>query len=131
MSHNILIGSEEIDIFVRKSPEWIALIDVEELRPNIDRNKPVEYHFFLSKFSCVNMDKYKNCAPIIHKVEYGCDYFMTYYVGKLTIESVIRKYIIVSKERASIILAKALLQEGFVVEHFDDVDKFESFINGL
>jgi hypothetical protein len=104
---------------------------VEDLRPNIDRNKAVEYHFFMWKFSCVNMDKYKNCAPIIHKVDNGCDYFMTYHVAKLTLESVIRKYIIVSKKKASLILAMALLEEGFVVEHFDEVDKFESFINGL
>jgi hypothetical protein len=124
-----------IDIFVHKIPTWIALIDIENLQPILDRNKPVEYHLFMSEYSAVDTGKYEICAPYIHKIDSSntdaADHFMTYHAAKLTLQKPIRQYIILSRDKASGILATILAQEGFLVKHFKEVNTFHSFINGL
>lgn len=127
--------SELKEIYIHKSPEWIVLVDVENLQPNIIHGKPVEYYVFMSEFSSIDPDKYQSPISKVVKVDASnsdaADHLMSYYAGQLTKTHYAKKYILLSRDKASATLAKLLEADGFMVKHFKDVSSFHSFIESL
>jgi len=123
------------EIYIHKYPEWVALVDVENLQPNIIHGKPVEYYIFMSEFSSIDPVKYATVVSKVIRVDSSnsdaADHLMSYYAGQLTKTHSAKKYIILSRDKASATLATLLTADGYIVKHFKDVNSFHSFIESL
>jgi len=109
----------------------IVLIDLENMQPNINRlSKSIDkIYFFMSVFSTVDADKYKNYGEIIKidsAINDAADHLMSYYAGKLT-NSLDKSVpiIIGSRDRSSAILVALMRLEGYIVEHHTKVQTLE------
>jgi hypothetical protein len=123
------------EVYIHKSPEWVVLVDVENLQPIIIHGKPIEYYVFMSEFSSIDPAKYQSMISRVIKVDSSnsdaADHLMSYYTGQLTKTHLAKKYIILSRDKASATLATLLEADGFIVKHFKDVNAFHSFIESL
>ena len=135
ISSNTPPKAELKEIYIHKYPEWIALVDVENLQPNIIHGKPVEYYIFMSEFSSIDSTKYSTIVSKVIRVDSSnsdaADHLMSYYAGQLTKTHSAKKYIILSRDKASATLAALLAADGCTVKHFKDVNSFHSFIDSL
>lgn len=129
------LKTELKEIYIHKYPEWVALVDVENLQPNIIHGKPVEYYIFMSEFSSIDPAKYTTIVSKVIRVDSSnsdaADHLMSYYAGQLTKTHSAKKYIILSRDKASATLATLLTTDGYTVKHFKDVNSFYAFIESL
>jgi hypothetical protein len=117
--------------YINDNPNYIALIDIENIQAKIDYTKPVEYHIFLSEYSSVDKTEYKNC--VIHTINSNSnestDHLMTYEASRLFYTKPhIKNYIILSRDKSSGILCNLLERDGYNVLHFKNKRDFENFI---
>jgi len=124
------------EIHVIKPPNWIILVDVENLKPPILLNKPIEYHIFLSDFASVDLSQYQSPISTIYKVDSSnsdaADHLMSFTAGKLLISRPeIRNYMIVSRDKAMATLATLIQDEGCNVVHFKDLVSLQNFLDKL
>jgi|688.fasta_scaffold2465938_1 hypothetical protein len=56
---------------------------------------------------------------------------MTFYTARISQEEDVKNYIILSRDKASVILSHLLKTENLNVNHFKDIKNFETFIQSL
>jgi hypothetical protein len=114
--------------------KYHIFIDLENIQPVIpDRLLPIiNIYCFLSSFSAVDIEKYKNVANIYIIDNNGSDatdHFMSYKAGELSVN--IPKtdiFIVVSRDKSSGVLTHILSTAGYRVEHYKNSKTFEQFI---
>lgn len=132
----ILTPTEELkEVYIHKFPDWIVLVDVENLQPTLIHGKPVSYYIFMSEFSSIDRAKYQSPISEVILVDSSnsdaADHLMSYYAGKLTKTLNVKNYIILSRDKASATLATLLTMDGFNVKHFKDVSSMNTFIGSM
>ena len=89
----------------------------------------------MSEFSSIDSTKYSTIVSKVIRVDSSnsdaADHLMSYYAGQLTKTHSAKKYIILSRDKASATLAALLAADGCTVKHFKDVNSFHSFIDSL
>jgi len=112
-------------------------IDLENIQPNLtDISVPKEnINCFLSTYSSVNADKYKNVSTI-HTINFSesdsADYLLTFTAAEISVNaSKFDEFIIVSRDRKMAILAYILHTKGFDVLHFKRAAEFEAYIKKM
>jgi hypothetical protein len=126
---------DSIPYFNDLSTNTIYVIDLENIQPNFPSNIGVLnlcIHFFLSSFSTVDADKYKDIG-VIHIIDSSsseaADHFMTYKVAQLSLNvSKTANFVIVSRDKSSSILTHMLKVDGFNVTHIKSAKELSSYL---
>ena len=115
--------------------QWIVLIDVENIQPDIDFTKPVEYHLFKSDYSVGLTNKYDLTRVTLHTIDSAvadaADHLLTYWAGKYSATRNIKQYVIVSRDKFSSATVSMLKTDGNTVLHFKHSAQFVEFLDSL
>lgn len=133
-----LDNNDSINHFDKKSKHYHIVIDLENMQPKLPNKKynHISIYTFLSNFSTVDKSKYQNNTKI-NIIKSGnsdaADHLMTFTVGKLTATTNKDNdiFIIVSRDKSSIILFEILKNEGYETHHHTNMKDFDDFLNSI